>query len=113
MILDELLRLVEDMGRKTRLRCQFNLRSQPELGLTVRMGNMDVDSLLLSGEEKESKLAVPEYRGSHGTSTGTILRREKPSLLETSQWGLSVLAPGRRYGHGFSRPAGAAAEWSQ
>jgi hypothetical protein len=113
VILDELLRLVEDMGRKARLRCQLNIRSQPKLGLTVRMGNMDVDPLLLTGEEKESKLAVPEYRGSHGTSVGTILRSESNILLETSQEILAVLVPGRRRCHGFPCPAADAAKWSQ
>lgn len=50
---------------KTNRSCQVNIRRQPEFRLTIRVCHVDMNTRLLSGEEKETKLSFTQYCRCH------------------------------------------------
>jgi len=57
---DQLLRFNDKMVWQARLSGQFHRRLQPKLGLSVRVGHMDVHSRFFPREEKETKRPCPK-----------------------------------------------------
>ena len=65
---DDGLRLPYLCGRKPDVDGQVYVGGEPKLGFPLWVGNMDVDSNLFSGEEKQSELSVADDSWCH-TST--------------------------------------------
>jgi uncharacterized SAM-dependent methyltransferase len=56
--LDNHLRFMALFERQACMVRQANLRCKPELGLTIRVRNMDMNARFFAGKEKKSELSV-------------------------------------------------------
>jgi hypothetical protein len=68
MILNQEFGFPDEMLCQSGLRREFHVRTQPELGFSIRVGNMNVQPRLLTGEEKEAKRSIPEDCGRHANT---------------------------------------------
>jgi hypothetical protein len=75
MCLDNHLCFTALFDRQTRMVRQANLRREPELCLTIRVRNVNMDARFFAGEEKESELSVSYNCGGH---KATVLQRAMP-----------------------------------
>jgi len=72
--LDYRLRLPHLCRRKPNIDGQVYRQGEPELRLAIRVRDVDVNSGLLTGEEKQAELSVADDRGSHAR---TVIDRPK------------------------------------
>ena len=83
MCLDNHLRVIALSGRQTCMVRQANLRREPELGLAIRVRNVDMDARFFAGEEKESELSVSYNCGCH---RATVLQPAMPVIADSAWW---------------------------
>jgi hypothetical protein len=57
------LRLPNLRGRKPNVDCQVYVRVEPELRLTVRVCDVNVETRFLAGEKEQAELSVADDRG--------------------------------------------------
>ena len=85
------LRLANLHSGKARMVGQNHLRCQPELGLTVSMCNMNMDTRLLTRKEKEVKRTVTNNGGCHA---GTLTNFQTSKLMINTLVMAKELYPG-------------------